>query len=290
MKFFPVLILSALTACADVTLNYVHDPSLDVIGAQAAGINWGVNHGKTNTDSLTISNVDWYGRSSVSNIYSQGSGNATNATNQANIFIGNYRTNFNFTFGSATNITTNSGVLAYGNNSGTINLGTFNGHAFAMDLSVAGCLSGFTTFFSTIRWVIICVVYLIVFVWAFQALQETIDKTMGQRQMAGSTVSAFGFSASSAVALIFLSICSLAIFSAFAAVVANGFLSSSFLRASTVYAYLTGGTGYAAWDAVTALCPITEIFCVFVGYLTFRYIFLYPTFLFIRSMIFWFAR
>jgi len=302
--------------------SYYHDPSLDTIASGVA--NSALTHDfflpqiASNTASqkggLTTTNWKTAATGELFTVYANlidsnnneafSFGGGASGTGQ---FVASFETNFPYTYdiSNALSIPFRSGENHDPLDKSIIQLGTFNGHSFNMDLRfITGNLLS-PTFAASVRMVLASIIWFIFFMWGNSALQHHIEGTLSQRQIQGNNQSVFGWNLNVASALLVIGFISTFLYYVVARVAAYGVLEyfhagsysgigeAGSHTVSVLPAFVSwlgsASSNIPAWDVLTSFCPIGEIATAYVTYLTFTRLTMWPIFVGVRSTILFFA-
>jgi len=287
MKVLVTFCLSLL-AVLSYGQAYVHDPALDTINGGVANVDASINgYFGSYGQWLTISNVNDGGLRSHTNTVAALGPAILSITNQTNfrMFSNQIAPAFNFSFpsnnflGSGTNGATATNSL--------IQLGTFNGNTYAMDLSLQNSfLSQIQTFFPFVRKIIMGIIYFLFFKYSLEAIREEMFGAINQLQTESPKQSFLGNNLSIILGPIISAAITAMIATLVGAIVANGFSTSMFNGTAAVTTFLTTQSAtVASWDVMTAMVPLPEMFVASMNWVLFRYVYMSPLFYAVRAII-----
>lgn len=265
-----------------------HDPALDSINSTAGDIDATLNGWYSTRPWLTTNDVDRYGSNSYSAAFQWAGQMFTNATTNAS-YVGNAYSNlFNYSL-SFTNSGsgTNMGLLSTNPplNPSLIDMGWFAGVHYQFDLTVWPT-SDLSKWGDYVRAAVVGMVWLMIFWWTKEVIDEKVFGTLNQRQIEGPKVSVFGWSFSSVVGVFICTLLIAYILLSLQAVTLHSLLNKSFSASVAITSVLAQAPAkLPAWDVMTCFVPLNEIFGAMVSYWTFRYMLLTPIFLGVRSVI-----
>jgi len=141
------------------------------------------------------------------------------------------------------------------------------------------------------RLVILIIWYLLLAWWLMADLKEELGETMNQRQTQGTHISVLGTEASGLLAAGYAIQITIHLGVAVAAtlgfIIANVAQSVAAGGGSALLNQLVSISTWPMWSITNSFVPIVAMLTAYLGYLAYRYLVMWPTFLAARALIFW---